>query len=334
MASLLVGGVTSFVGLWYTFHGLDLAGLVAGMGRVSTMGLAASVGVGLFSLLIRAVRWRILLVGGKTIGTGSLVSATFIGMLANNVLPARIGEVVRAWVLARREHAPVPTVLASIVVERLLDMLAALAILALCLTLAPGVGGGALGELKRIGFLVLLVVFGCMAVLAAMVHWRGNLVASLERRTQEATYKWTQRALELFYRFLDGLCAIRGAAHMGAVAVLSLLVWAMGIFSFYVLAEDFGMDLNWIQTSLVFVIVLFGIAIPSAPGFIGTFHGFCVAGLSMVAGIDQTAAAAYATVLHGSQWLMINLIGLGFFWADRTLSWNLVPTHVRLRKAI
>ncbi|TKS60320.1 MAG: membrane protein [Nitrospira sp.] len=334
LLSVLPGIVLSTVCLWYAFTGVDLAGMVREIGRVGPLWVMASVAVGLLSLVIRAVRWRTLLVGGKDIGTGSLVSATFIGMLANNVLPARIGEVVRAWVLARREHAPFPTVLASIVVERLLDMLAALAILALCLTLASGLEDGPLGELKRMGFLVLLVVLGCMAALAAMVRRRANLVALVERWIQKARCQWTQRALELIHRFLDGLCAIREAAHIGAVTVLSLLVWAVGICSFYVLAEGFGMSLNWIQTSLLFVIVLFGIAIPSAPGFIGTFHGFCVAGLSMVAGIDQTTAAAYATVLHGSQWLTINLFGLGFFWADRTLSWNLVSAHVRLRKAV
>jgi len=88
------------------------------------------------------------------------------------------------------------------------------------------------------------------------------------------------------------------------------------------MAQGFHLDLTPAQTTLVFVIVLFGVAVPSAPGFVGTFHGFCVAGLSLVAGIEPTQAAAYATLLHGSQWLMTIAIGLGCLLTDRSLTWS------------
>jgi uncharacterized membrane protein YbhN (UPF0104 family) len=76
------------------------------------------------------------------------------------------------------------------------------------------------------------------------------------------------------------------------------------------------------QTTLVFLVVLLGVAIPSAPGFVGTFHGFCVAGLAMVAGTEPTLAAAYATLLHGSHWLAINTVGIGCLLADRSVTWT------------
>src|SRR5205807_73025 len=129
----MLGVLVSTACLWYALKDVNLSVMVRGMASVGVLWVVASVVAGLSSLVVRAIRWRVLLGAIRSVETGSLVSATFIGMMANNLLPARLGEVVRAWVLARREEMPVPTVLASIMVERLLDVLAALTILGLCL---------------------------------------------------------------------------------------------------------------------------------------------------------------------------------------------------------
>jgi len=318
---LIVGSLISAACLWYAFKGVNLSAVASAMGRVGVLWVVASVVVGLSSLVIRAIRWRLLLVAVRSVHMGPLTSATFIGMMANNLLPARLGEVVRAWVLARREQIPVPTVLASILVERLLDVLAALTILGLCLAGLPELGGGATGLLKRAGLAVLLAVAAAVVGLLLVLRFRERLLWACDRWSIQQGRAWLSRGLELFHRFLDGLCVFRSGAQVAVVAGLSLVVWAAAIACFQVLAEGFGLGLTPVQTALVFVIVLFGVAIPSAPGFVGTFHGFCVAGLGMVAGIDPTQAAAYATLLHGSQWVAINTVGIGCLLADRSLTW-------------
>lgn len=78
-------------------------------------------------------------------------------------------------------------------------------------------------------------------------------------------------------------------------------MWAILIASFQILATGLHIELTLSQTTLVFVIVLLGVAIPSAPGYVGTFHGFCVPGLGVVADVGPTESAAYAKLLHGSQ---------------------------------
>jgi len=135
-----------------------------------------------------------------------------------------------------------------------------------------------------------------------------------------------------------GGARIRLSIHFYLVAVLFILfdvesvflfIWAVAIASFHVLAEGFALGLRPLQTALVFVIVLFGVAVPSAPGFVGTFHGFCVAGLGIVAGIEPTQAAAYATLLHGSQWMAVNAIGVGCLLADPSASWGALVRFTR-----
>lgn len=303
--------------------------MVRGMASVGLTWVIASVVAGLSSLVVRAIRWRVLLGGIKSMEMGPLVSATFVGMMANNLLPARLGEVVRAWVLARREAIPVPTVLASIMVERLLDVLAALTILGLCLAALPELGGSAIGLLKQAGLVVLMVVAAGLAGLWLVLRFRERLLRACGRWSIQQGRTWLSRGLELLRRFIQGLCVFQSGSQTAIVAGLSLLTWAVAIASFQVLAEGFGLGLKPLQTALVFVIVLFGIAVPSAPGFVGTFHGFCVAGLGMVAGIEPTQAAAYATLLHGSQWVAVNVVGVGCLLADRSLTWAGVVSFTR-----
>lgn len=328
-ASLTIGILVSVVCLWYAFRGVDLQAMAAGIGRVSLPWVLASVAGALLGLVIRGVRWRFLVVGGEGIGSWSLVSATYIGVMANNFLPARLGEVVRAWVLARRERTSMPTVLASIVVERLLDVITAVALLGLALAVSPDLGGEAAGILKRTGQVVLTVVAVMTFALLIALRFRERVLRVGEQWAAWVGHSWALRILELIKRFVEGLGELRGGFRTAAVAGLSLLVWVVAIASFHVMAHGFQLGLTPAQTTLVFVVVLFGVAIPSAPGFVGTFHGFCVAGLAMVAGTEPTLAAAYATLLHGSHWLSINAVGVGCLLADRSLTWNGLSGMIR-----
>lgn len=321
LGSLFLGLLISAACLWYAFHGVELSAVAQGIAQVGPKWVLVSVAGALLGLVIRALRWRLLLAGGEKIEYWSLVSATFIGIMANNLLPARLGEVVRAWVVARREGAPVPTVLASVVVERLLDVVVALVLLGIALAASPDLGGNAANRLKQAGIAVLLfVAVGISALLVAM-QFRERFLGAIERGAARATRPWILRGLEMGKSFLEGLCVLRGGLRIAVVTGLSLLVWIVAIASFYAMAQGFHLGLRAAQTTLVFVIVMFGVAIPSAPGFVGTFHGFCVSGLAMVAGTEATQAAAYATLLHGSHWLAINVVGIGCLLVDRSLTW-------------
>lgn len=320
LASLSLGFLFSGVCLWYAFRGVDLSAMASGISQVGIPWIIGSVLGAFLSLTIRAFRWRLLLAELQGIRWWSLVSATFIGVMANNLLPARLGEVVRAWVLANRERRAVSAVLGSIVIERLLDVLTALTILGLGLAITPELGGGATLLLKRVGLIVLLMVVASVLGLLLAVRFRKRIVQAGERWTMRIHHLWVSRGVGVLSRFLDGFDAYRGKAQVTEVAILSVLVWMVAIGSFYVLAEGFNLGLTPVQTALVFVVVLFGVAVPSAPGFVGTFHGFCVAGLGMIAGTEPTRAAAYATLLHGSHWLAMNLVGLGCLLTDRSIT--------------
>lgn len=319
---LLPGLVISAVCLWYAFREVDLSGMAAALSQVGLGWVAASIAVALASLVLRAMRWRYLLTVERSITSWSLISATFVGMMANNVLPARIGEVVRAWVLARRERTSTSSVLASVFVERLADVVTALLLLGMALFFAPALSSGTAQLLERAGAVVLAGMAVLIAGLLLVVPRRERLMAACEAWAHRTGRPWALRAVEQGRQFLRGFCAIQDGRQWLTVVLLSLAVWGLSIASFYAMGRGVALQLTAAQTVLVWVIVLFGVAIPSAPGFVGTFHGFCVAGLALVAGADPTKAAAYATLLHGSHWLAINGVGIGCLLSDRSVSWN------------
>lgn len=329
LVGLGLGGLLSGLCLWYAFRSVDFTALLENMGRVGVGVVAASVFGCLLSLALRAFRWRLLLDGGARVASSSLLSATFIGMMANNLLPARLGEVVRAWVLAQREQTRVTPVFASIVLERILDTVALVAVLGLALMWSPRISGPGSAVFRQVGNVSFLFSVAIVTGLLIVVRYQDLIHERVDRLASRDQSPWKLRTLDLFRRFIEGLCVLRGAGQTVKAAVFSLLIWAVGIWSFHVLAQGFDLGLTATQSTLVFVAVLFGIAIPSAPGYVGTFHGFCVAALTLVAGTEPTLAAAYATLLHGTQWLAINLVGLTCLAADRTVTWSTVAAAVK-----
>jgi uncharacterized protein (TIRG00374 family) len=323
-AGLVLGIAVSALCLWFAFKDVNLGEMFRSLETVSLRWVLASIFLSYLGLVVRAFRWRFLLTDSGGVRLIHLISATFIGMMANNILPARAGELVRAWALGRRERRPVSGVLASIVFERLLDVVSALAILGGCLILSPALALEAALILKRAGLVLLLISLAGIVGLIMIVRYRKLVSEKVGRWSERVRASWMRRAIAGLHKFLDGLYGVQGGRHGAALASLSLLTWAFSIASFQVMAEGLHLGLSLIQMSLVFVIVLFGVAIPSAPGFVGTFHGFCVAGLTLVAGTESTQAAAFATLIHGAQWLAVTGAGLLFLAADQSLGWGML----------
>jgi len=326
-AGLLVGIIISVLCLWFAFKDVDVQALANSLEHVGWGWVASSILLVYLGLVIRSLRWRYLLPMAPDIRFMNLLAATFIGMMANNILPARIGEVVRAWVLSRRERVSVPEALGSIVLERLLDVIAALAILGVCVAFSPDLGDQASRLRKQAGTFVFALALGVIVLLVVLSRRRDSILQWGQKWSAKRAAGWARRSMDGLHKFALGLDAVRGGRQVATLAALSLLTWAIAIASFQMIAEGLALRVSPMQMSLVFVIVLFGVAIPSAPGFVGTFHGFCVAGLTLVVGMEPTPAATFATIVHGAQWLSVTVVGLLFLLVDRSLSWAEL-THI------
>jgi uncharacterized protein (TIRG00374 family) len=239
-----------------------------------------------------------------------------IGFMANNLLPARVGEFARAYALSRMEPVSTSGAFGSLVVERILDGVAILLLLTLAM-LSPAFPGDA----TVAGRPVILVAWGFLAVLGALLlvvagllfqpdrvaSWLGRLATLLPPAAG-------QLLLDVMVTFLAGLRTFqRPTLLLGALA-WSVGFWAWNGVSFWLALEAFGIGVGYSGALFVQAMIALGVAVPSAPGFFGTFHAAALVALSEVYGIPDGPTLAFAFGYHLGGFVPVTLIGLWYAW--------------------
>lgn len=266
--------------------------------------LAAAAGFALLGLVARARRWTLLFPPGDD--PPALFPAMMIGYMANNVLPLRAGEVVRVVVAARRWRHGFWTIVATTVVERLLDSLVIVGILCTLVLRLPV-------PRYLVGGAVTLFVIDVVAIaaLAAFTAWPARCRALLER----ITARWPSaqasglRMLDTFVRGLDGIRTVR---RLPAVAAWTVVIWIFPVLAAWAGLRSVHLDLPFVASWTVLAFVGLGVSIPSAPGFVGVFH-FAATKAVELFGVSAAAALGFALVFHVSQIVPVTIVGWLYF---------------------
>lgn len=304
----LVGLAISAAALYLAVPPRDEWGNVAAaFARVHYAYLLPIALISAYSIVVRCQRWRLLLRPVGDVTFLPLFSATSIGFLCNMVLPLRVGEVVRPVLLANRTRVPVSSVLASVVLERLLDMLTILVFLGLVMCLVP-----VSSTIRQSG--IVFLVFAVFAV--------GTIVA-LQRRHPLALglVRWVlarlpptvrDRAEAALHSFIGGLQGIGEGSVLIRILGYSIFLWMVIASVFGIGFLACGLDVPFVTGALALVTVVAGaVSAPSAPGFIGTFQAGCILALGLF-GVSRADAVPYAFVVWGAQWLTQIVLGVVF----------------------
>jgi len=290
---------------------VDLHELGAQLARTSWGWVLVSVVLGLAGLYARAFRWRWLFPPG--LEPPGIVPATMIGYMANNVLPLRAGEVVRVYTAARRLREAEPLsatqafwlVGATLVVERMLDSLAIVLVLATLVFIVPvpkGVEWGA-------GVLLAIDVIG-VTVLVLMAR-----APQLGRRlVTRLTGRWpgvARATLAMFDTALRGLDGIRTPAHAVRIAAWTIPLWVLPATAGWAIFRAMHLDLPYVAGWVVLAFVGISISVPSAPGYLGVWHFAAKLALE-VFGVAPSVAIAYALIFHASAVIPITLLGWAY----------------------
>lgn len=308
---LALGIAISAVAVWFAMRGVSLPEVWKALTRANPWLFLAVMSLTLASFWVRALRWRSLLAGGRAMRLDSLFSSTMIGFMTNNVLPFRLGEFVRPWVLARREGCSMSMALATIVVERVVDMLALLTILGLTLLVHPIQAGTEAARLTQAGAGSLIVLtLGLVLLLVALQRMPGpshRLIRWLAHRVPVRHRERVTRALE---HFLDGLKLFRDLPRLLWVFLLSLVLFGCFGVAVQLSMLAFGLHLPWYAGLLVLVITAFAIMAPAAPGYIGTMNLACVAGLALFGVTHRDLTNSFSWFYWAAQWLPVTAAGL------------------------
>lgn len=311
----VLGVGISVVLIWWVLRGVDPTAVWMEVRGTNWWLLAAAVAVATSGFLTRALRWRVFL-HPVTPGSrlGNRFAAVNIGFATNNLLPARVGEFARAWAISRLEPVPVSGAIGSLVVERFMDAVA-IFILLLVAVLHPSFPADATLAGQPVGT-ALLAIVGIMGVgilaLASLIAAPMAFMRLFERILVFLPGRHHAFLRELVESFLHGLASLRDPGLLVRGLVWSLAIWAWNGVSFWLAFLAFGIGQGYFAALFVQAIIALGVAVPSAPGYFGTFHAAAVIGLTEVYGVGEGATLAFAFGYHLGGFFPVTLLGLWY----------------------
>jgi uncharacterized protein (TIRG00374 family) len=310
-ARLVVGLAISALLLVLLVRGVDRQALQAALAAADLRLLPVAIGMYFVAVWIRAIRWRLLLPPGAA-PTGDLFKALIVGFTINNLVPIRMGEVARAYLLARWDAVPYGVSAASLVVERILDGLALAVLLLTALLFVP-----APAYLVVAGLLI-GAAFGVGALVLALAAWNDALLTATVSRLARPLPVSVRSAIDgLTLGFVRGLRVIHGLSLLARLMGLSLLAWLCELSIVFVLLLGMPVPRSLPQALVAGAVANFATLVPSSPGYVGTFDGALSRVLQDTAGVSAAVALASAVLVHATLLVPVTLVGLVILWRSR-----------------
>jgi glycosyltransferase 2 family protein len=299
LVSLAIAGAL----LYLASRNVPLADLRVALERFDWRWLLPAFAISFTLQVFRAWRWQLELRPLERVSLGRLWVVTSVAYMAINLLPVRLGEVVRPWLLSRRTHVTISNVVGNLVIEKTMDSIVIVFYILVGLLTTEN-----LPPWVRRGAIVPAVAAAVLATLVVLLWLRGEpfvdrwVVRFLPERFGAGLMR-VMRAL------LDGMRILPDGRLLATVFVVSLALWFLPILSSYVIIRAFDFHVPFSAALIVFIFIGFGTALPNAPGYIGAYQYACVLALGLF-GIEQADALAYGLVLNAIQLVSLVIQGV------------------------
>lgn len=299
-----LGIAISVVALWILLRSVDVGAALDVLAGASPAWVAVMVVTVLIDVGARAMRWRALLTPIKRLRYPRVLGYTSLGYLANNVLPARLGELYRSHALGEGEGLSRTTVLGTVVVERIVDTVIVVALAAVAVVVLSARGVMSSAVLLGAAFVTLLLLGLGLAMALHRLPGAERVLAFASR--------WP-RIVELARRLREGLAVAGRPGTLGAALAWSAVAWSASIGTFLAGGQAVGVELTVAQAALMTSGVALATIVPSGPGYLGTFELTAV-GIASSFGIDRDAAFAMALLVHAMILLVTTVGGVIAAW--------------------
>lgn len=307
----LIGIVVSVALLAWAMRNVNFSEMITEIRGAKPLPVLLGVLLATSSFVLRAVRWKFLLRAdtGADVPFWPRWHAVAMGFMANNLLPLRAGELVRAYAISRLGHVRLTGAITSLVVERVFDALTLVLLLAVGLLLSDLPASTVIAgiPLARIATFAGAGALVAVAVGAAIIV-RPELMERMIRGILPQG-KVQARLVSIGHGITEGLSGLRSPARLAGVIFWSIALWLVSAASFFVMFSAFDINVTFGGALLLQSAMAFGIAVPSTPGFFGPFEAALVAVLS-VFGVSDTTAFSYAVTYHLTTLLPVTLLGL------------------------
>ena len=333
----VLGLAISVLCLYLIFKDLDLEAFADAFRSFNLLWLIPSLFFFYWSMYLRAVRWGLLFRPRYQIPGRRLFGPLMICFAFNSILPGRLGEIVRAYLVGKTEKTGMPSALATVVSERIFDSVTLLTALGIALALLSPlnldesvkvwnveIDGSMLGPL--IFTIVAVCVIAVVGALCFMVPAGPPFMVRMARRVpgipgrsarlakmSVAVERLRTMVIQLIEGLARGFESVRDPRTLLGIVAYSIVLWGMIALSNLMLAYGFDLTMSYVEAVAIMALIAVFIVIPAAPGYWGLYEAGALFSL-VVLGIeeDQSIGLAYAIVMHLVQFVPIVLIGLVF----------------------
>jgi len=312
----LVGIAISVLLLGWTLRGVDLSQVWAVLSSSNLMLFVLATVVATSIYPLRALRWRYILWPVKPrLRFWPLWRGTAIGMMVNNVIPARAGEIARAYAISREEpQVRFPAAIASLAIDRVLDAILIIVLLIVAM-MDPGFPHDTViaGQpVRTYAYIGTAVAGAALVMLFVLALFPQQFVRTFERVVSKVAPHFVERLSGLLHSFADGLGVLRSPRLLMHVMFWTTIHWLISGLSFWIGMKAVGIDAPYTAALFVQSLIAIGVAAPSAPGFFGIFEFFGTEGLAIY-GVPRDLAVSWAIGFHMLSFIPITMLGATYF---------------------
>ncbi|MGD0277744.1 MAG: lysylphosphatidylglycerol synthase transmembrane domain-containing protein [Smithella sp.] len=303
---IILGILISVLLIYLSVKGINLQDVLSDLKKIQLSYVILFILLIILMQYLRSYRWGVILQPMEKIDQISLFSVTSVGFLAIASIPARIGELARPYLISKRSSIKMSSALGTIIIERILDSFTVLtiAVIVLFFTNLPSW----MIKSSIIFFLLALAMFCFILFLILRRDMALKLVNTI---LDKLPGKFANKIDELIHHFIDGLQIVTNINLLLYLFFLSALIWLVDVLAIYTLLLSFGFTLPVIASFVLMIILIVGIAIPTAPGYIGNWHYACILALSFFS-IAQAEAFSFAVVYHFLSMAIVLVLGIAF----------------------
>ncbi|MGE5601813.1 MAG: lysylphosphatidylglycerol synthase transmembrane domain-containing protein [Nitrososphaerales archaeon] len=294
----------SLLFLWLAVRQIDFRALLLALRDADWIYILPAIAGITAMLLIKSWRWQIMFLPEHKVPFEAVLTAESAGYLASNVLPGRAGEAIRLVLLASDQPVGAARVLSTMVIERLLDTLSLLAVLAMLLPFLTGLPAWMMDSVK---VLTIGAIAGT-AIILVLSFWKERVLGWAHAVFRHVRFLDRPPVYTAIEHLIDGFAALRGRRGP-ALILLSFAVWAVLIVEVWGVRMAIAPEVS--MTAMVFALLVtsLGMIVPSTPGYIGVFHGLVVLVLAPF-GVATTTAMSLALVWHAVNYIVLSSAGL------------------------
>jgi uncharacterized protein (TIRG00374 family) len=302
----LLGIAISLLGLYLGFRKFDAAEFMASLKETNILLFGLAMLLTIFVVFLRAMRWRYLLLPLKPIPLKYVFGSQMVCYFGNNVFPLRFGEILRSYSLNKTSQVSAVSIFGTVVIERLLDVIFFLLLLPLSILVFYPIMPI---WMKYSG----LVAIGLIAVLLIVFFLFRRLQAGIkdyiQKKCKSTKY---QKVMDVLWNFLTGLKTLRHTPNFGVIVFWSLLIWVLSFCNYWLAGTAVNVFFSFQELLLIFLVTSAIISVPSAPGYVGTYHAGAI-GILVYLGYPLSQAQVIAVILHAVGFLALTFIGFFYF---------------------